>query len=768
MSLIYKNFAIKFFGILMVSFIGNVALAVPGVPQAPTVIWKEDFQNLPVPNASMGGIDLLTYLGASPAGQMYTADPAWRMSSNHCNGIVTAFDMNPSSSASISACAGNTVAWRGTQQFAQALGMLRGQDPATTAKSNYAVSAYTEGANPGVGGVIFRTINNIPLSIANRFLITSIDTAATSCVTNPATLAFSLISQSNVELPISTATVSVCAGSTIVNVNDPAGGSGTAINRVKTSVSPAAIGFSGSSVGYIVRNQQGSGTGNDFAFDNPTILDASPQLDKSFSPATVPLGNTSNIQFTITNTNDLLAKNGWSFTDTLSSGLTVAGNATTTCPLGISIIAPVGGNSITVTGNLDSGMASCTVTVAVLANAANTFTNNETNITSSFLTPPQPNTTNQLVVTPSADMQATGTTLPSTVIAGQTVTGTITCTNAGPSAAADATCTIPGLPAGSTVVCTPSSPTVSPLPKSGVISCQVSYVAPGTGAVSATLTAGSSTPDPVPTNNTQPYSATITPSADMQATGTTLPGTVTAGQTVTGTISCSNAGPSIAADATCTIPGLPAGATVVCTPSSPTLSPLPVFGVISCEVSYIAPTTGSIAATVTAASSTLDTVPSNNTQPYSATITPSADMQVTENTLPTTFSAGQTITGTVTCTNAGPSEAVAASCSISGLPVGATVICNPSSPTATPLGTTNSMTCAVSYVAPDSGFVNATITAGSSTSDPLPSNNTQPYAASSKLLTIAPVPTLSQWTLMILSFVLAGFAVRGSRRFRAH
>lgn len=168
--------------------------------------------------------------------------------------------------------------------------------------------------------------------------------------------------------------------------------------RIGTRISPAALRFIGSSVGYLVRNQQASGNGNDFAFDTPTILDASPQLDKMFSPPSVPLGTNANIVFTVTNSDDLLAKGGWSFTDTLSAGLTVGGVATTNCP-NTQVIAPIGGNSISVDGDLTDEMVSCSVTIAIIASATGEYANDDTNIESSFLTPPQPGTTNVLTIT---------------------------------------------------------------------------------------------------------------------------------------------------------------------------------------------------------------------------------------------------------------------------------------------------------------------------------------------------------------------------------
>jgi uncharacterized repeat protein (TIGR01451 family) len=141
--------------------------------------------------------------------------------------------------------------------------------------------------------------------------------------------------------------------------------------------------FTGTSVGLKMINEQGSGNGNDHAFDDISLDDVTPQLDKSFSPDTAQAGGTATLTFTITNTDDLLAKDGWSFTDTLPKGLTLAtpAAAATTCPAG-TVTAPDGGSTVSVTGgDLDAGQASCTVSVHVTSATTGTYTNDASNIT---------------------------------------------------------------------------------------------------------------------------------------------------------------------------------------------------------------------------------------------------------------------------------------------------------------------------------------------------------------------------------------------------
>ncbi|MBF4619451.1 DUF11 domain-containing protein, partial [Clavibacter sp. VKM Ac-2873] len=164
----------------------------------------------------------------------------------------------------------------------------------------------------------------------------------------------------------------------------------TAGIRTKALVSDKGILFSGSTVGIKMRNVGGGGNrGNDHAFDDIKILDVTPQLDKSFSPASTTTGGTSKLTFTITNTSELGSKNGWSFTDALAPGLTISNPsaATTTCASGV-VTAPAGGSSVAVSGNLNAGQTSCTVSVNVTSNTAGTYTNGPDNVTTTGLNPP--------------------------------------------------------------------------------------------------------------------------------------------------------------------------------------------------------------------------------------------------------------------------------------------------------------------------------------------------------------------------------------------
>ena len=99
-------------------------------------------------------------------------------------------------------------------------------------------------------------------------------------------------------------------------------------------------------------------------------------------------GETTNLVLTVTNTSELAAKPGWSFTDHLPSGLTVAGAATSTCSADVT--ANSGANAVkVVNGTLTQGEVSCSVTIPVTSKSkGGTFKNDASNIESVGLNEP--------------------------------------------------------------------------------------------------------------------------------------------------------------------------------------------------------------------------------------------------------------------------------------------------------------------------------------------------------------------------------------------
>ncbi|WP_157360544.1 DUF7933 domain-containing protein [Amycolatopsis thermoflava] len=402
----------------------------PGTPQAPTTIYAENFQNRP---AATPIVRLNQYTGAG--GQRYGADPQWL---SMCNGWIASSAQPVAPAAQVNDCS-NQGTWNAVQQMAYALGSYTGVAP----NSNYAVSAMTAG-NPGAPHVEFKTASNIPFSGSNRFVTFSVDVAVINCFANHPLLQFSLLDEAGRARPVGSQ-IDGCGASRTINV--PQIGSAPAKSAtVGTYTSNGAVLVNGSSIGVQMVNNQPSGTGNDHAFDNIKILDVTPQLDKSFSPVEVNTGGTSTLTFTITNTSELAAKNGWSFTDALPAGLTVAGAGTTNCPSG-AVTAAAGATSVSVTGNLTAGMASCTVSVPVTSGTAGSYTNGPGNMSLVGLNPPADTTVTFVEPDPSADLALSKTAPQDEVRPGDRITYTITVMNLGPAESSGYTVTDP-IPAG--------------------------------------------------------------------------------------------------------------------------------------------------------------------------------------------------------------------------------------------------------------------------------------------------------------------------------
>jgi uncharacterized repeat protein (TIGR01451 family) len=109
-----------------------------------------------------------------------------------------------------------------------------------------------------------------------------------------------------------------------------------------------------------------------------TALAASPPtLTSSFTPASVTVGNTSALTFTITNPNSSGSLTGISFTDALPAGLVVdnPNGQNGTCGSTSTLTAVAGSGTISLTGGKLAAGASCTVSADVTSNTPGTYTN---------------------------------------------------------------------------------------------------------------------------------------------------------------------------------------------------------------------------------------------------------------------------------------------------------------------------------------------------------------------------------------------------------
>ena len=422
----------------------------PGVPQAPATVFSEDFEN----RQSTLPIRLTQYTGVN--GETYTAAQAWLQ---NCNGWIAAHNDPGGNSAAVAPqvrdCTpaaggpGSTgpVAWNNVRALAQALGVVNGSaDP----NANHAVSAYTNGpvnnGNPGANQVEFQTVQPITVPAGGRFLTTSVDAAATSCTAGHAQpqLAFYLVNGTT-DMPAFSSPINPCSGGTQVTTGFFAG----------RYLANSPVLYTGTSAGIKMINQQGSGNGNDHAFDDIKLLDVTPQMDKDFAPGTVQVGATSTLTFTITNTSDLLPKAGWSFTDTLPGGLVLAtpASATTSCPAGI-VTAASGGRTVSVSGNLAAGQVSCTATVKVTTGTAGTYINDAADITASAGVNPPGSTAVTFTNNPTIDL-VKSVTPPTFSDAGQVLSYSFLVTNPNTVAMSGITVTDTDLPGLSAIDCPP-------------------------------------------------------------------------------------------------------------------------------------------------------------------------------------------------------------------------------------------------------------------------------------------------------------------------
>lgn len=409
----------------------------PGVPGAPTEFFKETFQT------ATGNAPALSTLG-------YTADAYWRDPA-HCVGIFVTVTSTRSAGFCDYATPANTNApneWFSLTAKARAIGLFNG-----TGDTNRVLAANTTGGAsptnvtiPADQQIMFRTQTPITIPAgAYRYISAQVTLAATSstCRGNSSPLlSFSLLDGAT-EYPIQSAPIDVYAAPGTSQYTVAGQGTGSPATRcaiVGEFTSDQAQLFTGTTVGMILRNtNQGSTTGNDSALDDPTLIDTTPQLDKSFVPSTIPQGGTSLATFTITNRSDLGRKADWRFTDTLPSQVTYTGGAiggtcATTSTVGAAYSATASGNTVTVTGgDLRTGDTSCTITVPVTSTTVGTWVNTPTNVTTRGLDLPA---AASLTVTPVSNINVVKTFVSSTI---DPATGVrvanyrVTVTNTGPS-----------------------------------------------------------------------------------------------------------------------------------------------------------------------------------------------------------------------------------------------------------------------------------------------------------------------------------------------
>ncbi|MBT2585218.1 hypothetical protein [Arthrobacter sp. ISL-95] len=341
----------------------------PGVAQTGTTVYGESFSN---EDATAGAISILRYQGGPEAADVtYTADTPYTPAGGECDGwILNSSTPLPTSD---SGCLMNQPAgWEQVRQMAVALGLAQGQSPPQAA-GNQVLSEYTNSAFGSIAaGVQFRTERNAAPAIAGHYYAVSAYFAQVNCHAAHASQTFSLLV--NGTRQVLSAGLDPCGSSNQASVH---------VTKLQSAPYQVPVGTTNPTLGLELRNETTTGAGNDVAFDLPQIVDVTPQLDTAFVPALVNPGGTTRMTLTVTNTDELTAKDDWFLTDTLPAGIVVAGtpNLGGTCEQAPGtnpfVRTAVGGsNSISVTGgDIAPGMTACTITVDVTAAAEGTYVN---------------------------------------------------------------------------------------------------------------------------------------------------------------------------------------------------------------------------------------------------------------------------------------------------------------------------------------------------------------------------------------------------------
>ena len=514
-------------------------------------------------------------------------------------------------------------------------------------------------------------------------------------------------------------------------------------------------------------------------------------------PAT-PVAAGSNVTYTITVTNEGpdTAVDA-TFTDPLSPDTTFVSVMQNTGP---AAACEVSANTV-ICGTMALGSgASMEFSLVLTAGNTLSITNTAETGTASYDSDPSNNeSTAVTTVTPVADVSVTKTGPPS-AIAGQNILFTITVTNNGPSTAANVSVS-DVLPPGTTFVSVGqiSGPPFACGHVAGTVTCTIAALPPSmpasivivanvspaaTGTIANTVTAGSTTPDPAMGNNT--FTTAPVPvgtSADL-AVVKNAPGGAVSLTNVTFTVSAMNIGPSNAVNVTLT-DVLPSNATFVSATqtSGPPFTCGQAAGTITCTIAtllsgeianfdFVVTVTGegSLVNTATIGATTPDPVTGNNTSTSTTNVSAApADLSIVK-----TANAPQPVPGgpatfTIVITNNGPGPADDVVVT-DPLPAGVTLV-SATSTQGTCTGTTT-VVCTVGTLPAGGsatitldvrlpltpGPVNNTATVTSSDADLSPANNTS--TATIANASVAGIPTLSTYALMLLALGITVLAMR--------
>jgi uncharacterized repeat protein (TIGR01451 family) len=168
-------------------------------------------------------------------------------------------------------------------------------------------------------------------------------------------------------------TLTTSGGNTITLAAATIAASGTCVFPV--TVTGTAAGTKNNTTGPVTSTN--GGTGNT-ASASLTVV-ASPTIGKAFGAGSIPLGGTTSLTFTLTNSNPSGALTGVGFTDTLPAGLAVANATSAVCG---GTLTTSGNNTITLAGATIAASGNCVFPVTVTGTAAGTKNNTTGPVTS--------------------------------------------------------------------------------------------------------------------------------------------------------------------------------------------------------------------------------------------------------------------------------------------------------------------------------------------------------------------------------------------------
>ena len=574
----------------------------------------------------------------------------------------------------------NAVAITGTVSVQRALTVSKAFSPATIQRGTVSRLTVTMAPTMNLTGVAFT--DSLATMGAGFALSSTPNPVATNCgagtvTANPGATSFSL----------SGGTLTVGSNCTVaVNVATPAS-SGTFTNSI-----PAAN----------ITTTQGVTTSDVTA--NLVLVNTSVTVNKSFSPTTVPIGNTSpgnpnfsTLSIQIRNNNaGAINLTGVGLTDVFPAGMVIANPPTTSfsgagCS-GATITAPVGATQLVLANANVNASSICTLSVRVVGtisgNLIDTVPPGAIASTQGVTNPLQGTAT--LAVTGTVNLTVTKTDGVASAVPGTSTTYTIGVSNAGPNdvTGLGVNDTPPAAMTFTSWTCVATAGSACPASSSGPIAANVTILNGGSvtftvGAAIASSATGSITNTvslavPGSVIDTNPVTSasdtdTLTPQADLAITKTDGIVSAVPGTSTTYTIVASNNGPSGVTSATVadTLPAAITSATWTCSASSGSSCPASGSGNINASVNLLAggsatftliasistTATGTLSntATVSAPGGVTDPNPGNNSATDVDTLTPEADLAITKTDGVASVNAAGSTVYTIVASNNGPS-----------------------------------------------------------------------------------------------------------------